>query len=134
MINQYGPYDQEAWIVWSESLVLSCIVGESDGPDGEAGIEQSNGPQGEDGVVRESNGPEGEEGVDGDGDGDGDADADADDDVMDGGDRDKGEDTDESDDGDLVEGGDWEEISGPSLCFLLLIPLSLPLDLSSLLM
>ena len=78
--------------------------------------------------MRESKGPDGEEGVDDDGDGDGDGD------MTDGGDWDKGEDIDESDGGDLVEGGDCEEKSGPSLCFLLLIPLSLPLDLSSLLM
>lgn len=121
-------------ISFSSELIISIwLVGGSNDLDGEGGVGQSNGSEGEDGVVGESNGPEGEEGDDDKGDWEA-KESDGDDVEMDGDDCESGEDNDESDDGDLDEGGDWEERSEPSLCFLLLIPLSLPLDLSSLLM
>lgn len=127
MIFQSTPSDQEMGTISSSSelLILIRLDGESNGTDDDEGVGQSDGPKGEDGAVDESNGPEGEEGVDVKGD-----------DVVeiDGGDCDSEENIDESDGGDLDEGGDSEERSEPSLCFLLLIPLSLPLDLSSLIM
>lgn len=141
MILQFRPSDQGVRSISSGLVILSRRVGddgirESDGPYGEGGIGESNGPEGEGGVIGKSDAGEGEDGVEDDGDGEakeGDADSSDGDDETDGSDWYSG-DMDESDGEDLDEGGDWEERSEPSLCFLLFIPLSLPLDLSSLLM
>lgn len=85
----------------SERLILRRLVGESNGSDcsgeGESGVRQSNGPEGEDGVVGKSNGSQGERGVDG---GDCDEERGYSDEVDD----------DESDDGDLDKGGDSESV------------------------
>lgn len=122
---QSDPSDQKVGSISSGLVILSRLVGESNGSEG---IGESNGPEGEDGVMVESDGGDGEEGVDDDGDGDNEGE-------MHDGDWESGKDMKESDgDDDLDEGGDWEETSEPSICFLLLIPISLPLDLSSLLM
>lgn len=86
----------------SEVVILIRLVGESNGPDGsgegDEGVRQSNGPEGEHGVAGESNVSEGDRGVNGE---------------MDGGDCDdeRGEvdgDDEESDDGDLDIGGDCD--------------------------
>lgn len=109
----------------SEVDILSRLVGESNGSDGsgegEEGVVQSNGPEGEEGVVGESNGSHWERVIIGEIDGSDWVDVDDDDDDE------------ESDDGDLDNGGDCdsEDWSEPSLSFLLLTPLT---TFSSLLM